>query len=193
LIALASAIVSTTASAGGPAVTSTFLMFNGADAVVTVPSAPSLDFGASGMTIAVWMRPDTLTFAKTEGSLPSQQYVHWLGKGQSGDQAWTFRLYSLTQPGPRQNRISFYVFKPDGGRGCGSYFQDPIVPGEWMQVVGVVDRAAREEPRTGIDPGLDGPQRRRLLRPQRKSERDVGESSLTSAVPDTCDRDIAPR
>jgi Concanavalin A-like lectin/glucanases superfamily len=144
LIALLSAMVSTTAIADGPAIPSTFLTFNGTDAVVAVPSLPTLDFGAGGLTIAVWMRPDTLTFAKTEGSLPSQQYVHWLGKGQSGAQAWTFRMYSLTQPGPRENRISFYVFKPEGGRGCGSYFQDPIVPGAWMQVVGVVDRAARE-------------------------------------------------
>jgi len=137
-------MASTAASADGPAAPSSFLTFNGTSAVVAVPNSPSLDFGSSGMTVAVWMRPDALTFAKTEGSLASQQYVHWLGKGESGGQAWTFRMYSLTQPGPRQNRISFYVFKPDGGRGCGSYFQDPIVPGEWMQVVGVVNRAARE-------------------------------------------------
>jgi hypothetical protein len=107
-----------------------------------VPSSRDLSLSSTGLTIAVWMRPDSLTFSKTEGSLASQQYVHWFGKGQDAQQEWTFRMYSLTQPGPRQNRISFYAFKSDGGRGCGSYFQDPIAPGQWLQVVGVVDQSA---------------------------------------------------
>jgi hypothetical protein len=42
-------------------------------------------------------------------------------------------------PGDRANRISFYVFNPDGGRGCGSYFQDPITVGRWIHIVGVID------------------------------------------------------
>jgi hypothetical protein len=137
-VGLIALLQSSGASASGPNPPTKFLTFNGINAVVEVPSFPALGLGSTGYTVAVWMRPDSLTFQKTEGSLPSQQYVHWLGKGESADQEWTFRMYSLTQPGPRQNRISFYVFKSDGGRGCGSYFQDPIVPGEWMQVVGVV-------------------------------------------------------
>jgi hypothetical protein len=47
--------------------------------------------------------------------------------------------YSLKPPGPRQNRISFYVFNPAGNRGCGSYFQDRLRAGEWIEVVGVAD------------------------------------------------------
>ncbi len=125
-----------------PAAPTTYLTFDGNSAVVEVPSSHNFSIGSAGLTVAVWMRPDSLTFSKTDGSLPSQQYVHWLGKGVSGDEEWTFRMYSLTRPGPRQNRISFYVFKASGGRGCGSYFQDPIKAGEWMQVVGVIDRAA---------------------------------------------------
>jgi hypothetical protein len=106
-----------------------------------VPSSRDLSLSSTGLTIAVWMRPDSLTFSKTEGSLASQQYVHWFGKGQDAQQEFAFRMYSLTQPGPRQNRISFYAFKLDGGRGCGSYFQDPIQPGQWLQVVGVIDHS----------------------------------------------------
>ncbi|MBV8170399.1 MAG: LamG domain-containing protein [Candidatus Eremiobacteraeota bacterium] len=122
----------------------TFLVFNGADSYVEIPSSPAHSLTPAGLTVAVWMRPDSLAFAKTEGSLASQQYVHWLGKGQSGQQEWTFRMYSLTQPGPRQNRISFYAFSPPGGRGCGSYFQDPIQPGRWIHVVGVIDPSVQQ-------------------------------------------------
>lgn len=118
--------------------------YNGTASYTEIQSAPQLSVGANGLTVAVWMRPDVLTFPKTEGSLPSQQYVHWLGKGTDRDQEWTFRMYSQTDPaGPRANRISFYVFNPTGGRGCGSYFQDPITPGQWIHVVGVVDARAQ--------------------------------------------------
>jgi hypothetical protein len=126
------------ASATAPTV---YLTFNGSNAYVEVPSSADFSPSSAGLTIAVWMRPDSLTFSKTEGSLASQQYVHWFGKGENAQQEWTFRMYSLTQPGPRQNRISFYAFKLEGGRGCGSYFQDPIQPGQWLQVVGVVDQS----------------------------------------------------
>ncbi|HZV79287.1 MAG TPA: LamG domain-containing protein [Candidatus Binatus sp.] len=115
------------------------LVFNGTNSYVEIPSSSAQSVSSAGLTIAVWMRPDSLTFPKTEGSLSSQSYVHWLGKGQESQQEWTFRMYSLTNPGPRQNRISFYAFSPQGGLGCGSYFQDPIQVGQWIQVVGVVD------------------------------------------------------
>jgi Concanavalin A-like lectin/glucanases superfamily/Carboxypeptidase regulatory-like domain len=125
-----------------------FLVFNGTTSYATIPSAPQLSVGANGLTIAVWMRPDALTFPKTQGSAANQQYVHWLGKGQTsgagGNQEWAFRMYSQTNPaGPRDNRISFYVFNPSGSYGCGSYFQDSITPGQWIHVVGVVDAVAQ--------------------------------------------------
>lgn len=127
-----------------PGVPRVDLRFTGSDSFVEIPSNIDFSLGAAGLTVAVWMRPDALTFPKTEGSLPTEQYVHWLGKGERGQYEWAFRMYSLsTPPGPRQNRISFYVFQPDGGRGCGSYFQDPVTPGEWVQVVGVADTATR--------------------------------------------------
>lgn len=123
-----------------------FLVYNGTTSYAEIPSFPQLSVGASGLTIAVWMRPDVLTFAKTQGSVANQQYVHWLGKGSTanGDEEWTFRMYSQTNPaGPRANRISFYVFNPTGGLGCGSYFQDAVTPGQWIHVVGVVDANAQ--------------------------------------------------
>ena len=121
-----------------------YLVYDGAKSYVEVPASPDLSVTAAGLTVEAWMRPDSLSFAHTQGSLPTEQYVHWLGKGTKDEEEWTFRMYSLTSPaGPRANRVSFYIFNLRGGRGCGSYFQDPIVPGRWMDVVGVVDASAR--------------------------------------------------
>lgn len=121
-----------------------YLVYDGATSYAEVPASAALSPSATGFTVEAWMRPDALSFAHTEGSLPSEQYVHWLGKGQSAQQEWTFRMYGITNPpGPRQNRVSFYVFNANGGRGCGSYFQDPLVAGQWVQVVGVVDQLAQ--------------------------------------------------
>jgi hypothetical protein len=123
--------------------TQRYLAFDGTASYVEVPSSADLSLSSTGITIEAWMRPDTLMFPRTEGSLATEQYVHWLGKGQSGQQEWTFRIYSDTNPpGPRQNRVSFYVFNTTGGRGCGSYFQDPLTTGNWVQVVGIADQGA---------------------------------------------------
>lgn len=131
------------ASCGGSAVPAVYLRYDGLSDAVEVPSDPGFSVSAQGLTVAAWMRPDALTFPKTEGSDPAEQYVHWLGKGKLSLSAeWTFRMYS--QPGPRANRISFYVFEPGVRRGCGSYFQDPLVAGEWIHVAGVVDASAQQ-------------------------------------------------
>jgi hypothetical protein len=121
-----------------------YLHFNGTSAYAEIPSRPALSLSDSGLTVAAWLRPDTLAFPKHEGSVRDQQYVHWLGKGVPGQQEWSFRIYSLTPAGPRQTRISFYIFSPGGDRGCGSYAQDPIQPGQWIHVVGTVDPATKQ-------------------------------------------------
>lgn len=122
-----------------------YLQFNGTSNYVEVPNSPDFSLGQSGLTVAAWIRPGTLSFPKTEGSLTTEQYIYWLGKGDKGQQEWAFRMYSQTSPpGPRANRISFYVFNRDGGRGCGSYFQDPVSAGQWVHVVGVIDAATQK-------------------------------------------------
>ncbi|MFS8086140.1 MAG: LamG domain-containing protein, partial [Acidobacteriota bacterium] len=124
--------------------TQRYLVYDGTASYAEVPSSPDLSPSSTGITVEAWMRPDTLMFPHTEGSLATEQYVHWLGKGQSSQQEWTFRMYSATNPpGPRQNRVSFYVFNASGGRGCGSYFQDPLAARQWVQVVGVADQGAQ--------------------------------------------------
>jgi len=116
------------------------MWFNGVNSFVEVPESDDFSVTTTGaLSISAWVRPDTLTFAKNEGS----GYVNWLGKGEgvgsSGQQEWYFRMYSQGNTEGRQNRISFYVFNPQGGLGIGSHFQDPVTAGEWIHVVGVID------------------------------------------------------
>ena len=116
----------------------------GRNAYVEIPSR--VDYSASTtseLTIAVWMRPDTINFPHVE---IQSDYIHWLGKGEltgaTGNQEWTFRMYNHSDPldnPPRPNRISFYLFNPQGGLGVGSFVQVPIHKGQWLHLVGVAD------------------------------------------------------
>src|SRR5215471_20818876 len=61
------------------------LQFDGStSSYVEIPSSQDFSVTDSGLTVAVWMRPDTFEFTNTEprGGDPQCQYVHWLGKGE---------------------------------------------------------------------------------------------------------------
>jgi hypothetical protein len=47
-------------------------------------------------------------------------------------------MYQAGNSEGRENRISVYAFNPDGGEGNGSHFQDPVTPGHWIMVAGVI-------------------------------------------------------
>lgn len=123
-----------------------YLRFNGTDAYVEVASIDDYSVITTGaLTVSAWMRPNTLNFPRVE---PKSDYIHWLGKGDAsgldGDQEWTFRMYNHVDhfdTPPRPNRISFYVFNPQGELGVGSYVQVPVIPGQWLHLVAVVDSA----------------------------------------------------
>jgi hypothetical protein len=126
-----------------PATGDVYLQLTGVDSYVEIASIADYSIATTGeLSVAAWIRPDTLNFPRWEGT----GYVHWLGKGtgagDSGQQEWTFRMYNrddTTENPPRPNRISFYVFNPEGGEGVGSYFQDTLQQGSWIFVVGVAD------------------------------------------------------
>jgi hypothetical protein len=118
--------------------TTSYLEFSGDGAYVEIPSAPDLSFGPDGFTVSAWLKPDTLQFPHQEGS----GYVYWMGKGEPSQYEWATRMYSFTnseQP-PRPNRISFYLFNPSGGLGQGSYSQEPIQAGQWIQITAWANR-----------------------------------------------------
>jgi Concanavalin A-like lectin/glucanases superfamily len=123
-----------------------YISFNGSDAYVEIASIDDYSITKTGvLTVSAWLRPDTLNFRNVE---QGSDYIHWLGKGDvsgpNGNQEWTFRMYNhhdqFDSP-PRPNRLSFYVFNPEGGLGVGSYVQSPVMRRQWIHLVGVVDTA----------------------------------------------------
>jgi len=114
---------------------------------VQIPDNANFSESTTGsLTVASWIKPDTLDFKYVEGN----GYVHWLGKGDylgKNHEEWMFRMYNSSNDQNRVNRISFYVFNLTGGEGIGSYFQyptntqEPVRADEWIFVVGVVNGA----------------------------------------------------
>ena len=121
-----------------------YLELNGRDAYVEIPSIADYSISTTGeLTISAWLRPDILNFPSAE---KNSDYIHWLGKGETsgarGNQEWTFRMYNHSDPldsPSRPNRISFYLFNPQGGLGVGSYVQVPIYKRKWIHIVGAAD------------------------------------------------------
>jgi hypothetical protein len=113
-------------------------IFNGISQYVQVPSSRSLSVTDTGcLTIEAWIKPVVLQFPHAEGS----GYVYILGKGTAGKQEYAMRMYSYSnsESPPRPNRISAYMFNLAGGLGSGAYFQDVVIPHDWMMVTFVVD------------------------------------------------------
>jgi hypothetical protein len=104
-----------------------------------------------GLTVEVWMRPDVLVFP----GQTAQTYVHWLGKGDTGDFEWGFRFYSQDSAS-RPNRISAYIWNASGGEGAGAYFQDRLVAGRWIHVVAGFDPGDGSDPNAGVSIYRDG-------------------------------------
>jgi hypothetical protein len=124
--------------------------FNGSSSYIEIPDHDVFSVTTTGaFSISGWVRPDgtsldangDLLFSHTDGS----GYVYWMGKGVTGQHEWAARIYSAdnTEVPNRKNRMSFYLFNPQGGLGAGSYFQDPVVPGVWIHYVAVVDAGAQ--------------------------------------------------
>lgn len=115
-----------------------YLHFDGLQSYIEISDDSDFSLPTRGeLTISAWIRPETLTFPKSE-----KGYVHWLGKGVPGEQEWVFRMYSADNTVGRANRISFYLFNLAGGEGTGSHYQDsthPVQAGVWLHVVGAAD------------------------------------------------------
>ena len=121
---------------GEPAV-----VFDGASEYAEIADDDAYSVTSTGqLTIEAWIRPDVVNFPHTEYSSDGD-IVYPLVKGEnygsSGDQEYVLRMYN--QASSRPNRISGYLFNPDGGLGAGSYVQETITPGEWMHIAVVFD------------------------------------------------------
>jgi len=118
------------------------LQFNGVSQYVEIPSESAFSVPTTGaLTISFWMRPDDINFSTAEVDPTNGNYVNFLGReiyGSPNQVEWLFRMYNNIGSS-RPNRISFYVFNSTGGIGDGSYFQDAITIGQWINVVGVIN------------------------------------------------------
>lgn len=109
-----------------------------------------------GLTVEVWMRPDTLLFPGQVDSA-GEILIHWLGKcvSGSGQCEWGLRFYSQDSP-QRSNRISAYIWNPQGGEGAGAYFQfgvnddEQLVVGNWYHIVAVYEPGDTNTPGAGV-------------------------------------------
>ena len=93
----------------------------------------SIATSGKGLTIEVWMRPDLLEF-KGE---TAENYIHWLGKGEKNHIEWGLRFYPRRSDRP--NRISAYVWNPDGSQGAGAYVEDELTISAWIYLVATFD------------------------------------------------------
>jgi hypothetical protein len=125
-----------------------FSVFLKDKAFVEIPNNKAFSVSDKGLTVEAWLRLPELDFPGQTGA-GDEPYVHWLGKGDKDHFEWGFRLYSKHkkdgQVSGRANRISAYIWNPksgDGGganEGAGAYFQDELVPNQWMHIVATYD------------------------------------------------------
>lgn len=115
------------------------LRFDGRSAYLEIPDRDGFSIAATGaFTISIWMRPDTLNFAKPE----SEGYVHWMGKGVPGQHEWVLRMYGRETDRP--NRMSCYAYNLAGGLGSGSFVQEEVTPSAWVHLVARYDFPAND-------------------------------------------------
>ncbi len=106
------------------------LFFTGDSQYVEIQNATQFSIAPTEeLSISVWMKPSKVDFTDFEGS----GYVHWMGKGESGEHEWVFRMYNKNSDRP--NRISAYAFNLNGGLGSGSYVQKEINLENWIHIV----------------------------------------------------------
>ena len=130
------AIAGAGGSAGSAAASDGAPVFDGTSGYVEIPDDNLFSEPTSGgITVEAWMRPDSTAMPRDESS----GYVHWMGKGVSGQHEWVARMYQDGNSEGRENRISFYSFNLTGGLGAGSYFQDTVTVGGWIHYAGEFD------------------------------------------------------
>lgn len=123
-------------AAGAPTAMLVAPVFDGESGYVEIPDADIFSEPTTGeLSVEAWIRPDSLDMPNRESS----GYVHWMGKGVSGEHEWVSRMYQEGNEEDRANRISFYSFNLSGGLGAGSYFQDDVIVGQWIHYVGTFD------------------------------------------------------
>lgn len=95
------------------------------------------------------MRPGKDLAFDGEGKRPQGPYVHWLGKGDKGQQEWALRFYS-SKSEKRPSWVSAYIFSPAGQKGAGAHFTGPVRARQWLHVVACYDPGDMSKADAGV-------------------------------------------
>jgi hypothetical protein len=94
------------------------------------------------LTFEAWVKRYKPNFDAVENpnSTDSQgHYIHWMGKGETGNQSWASRMYNEDSQ-DRSHRISGYAFNlndPPPDYGLGSFFEDSV--DDWVHYAFTID------------------------------------------------------
>jgi Concanavalin A-like lectin/glucanases superfamily len=116
-------------------------VFNGSSEYLTVPSNTTFSVPTTKyLTWEMWVQPTVLNFSN---SVQPDGYVNVMGKCVShpntGLCEWQARMYDTTTLQGRPNRMSAYIFNPNGGEGAAADWQpvaNLIQAGQWYHIVG---------------------------------------------------------
>ncbi len=122
---------------------------------IEIPDRPEFSPKNNGLTIAFWMKPATFDFAASNmdsKSLSRLSIISKFEKRKFYNAEWDFVLYNRTavDGDPRPKRISFYAYNISDALGVGSYFQDDLIEGEWVHVVGTINSTSTGIYKNGI-------------------------------------------
>jgi hypothetical protein len=73
------------------------------------------------LSVECWFKPSVLNFQYSDNG-----YIHFMGKGTSGQHEWTCRIYNQSNSESRPNRVSGYAFALAGNLGNGSYWEGGV-------------------------------------------------------------------
>lgn len=107
---------------GAPKFTASGMVLDGNDWIELPDHADFSPATTKELTIVIYQTVNDWTKVSH-----NNEYIHWMGKGRSGQYEWTFRIYKDGGGGEapaRKRRTSFYSYNPSGGLGAGSFFQD---------------------------------------------------------------------
>ena len=128
-------------------------VFDGSSAHVEIPhhAVFSQPNSGAGMSVEVWLCSLRNDFS---GEGP-HDCLHWLGKGDPGQQEWTFRHYSPRSRHP--GRISACVFDAKTGKYAEAFIDEPFqAKSSWMHVVATFDAGDATSPHAGVSIYADG-------------------------------------
>src|SRR4029077_7094453 len=137
-------------------------VFDGATQYVKVPSNGTFSVQTTkNLTWEMWIQPEVLDFPNSDPVGYVNVMCKCISHPDTGLCEWQARMYDTDTPGenpPRPNRMSAYIFNPDGREGAAADWQPVphlIQAGQWYYLVGEYTTDPSQTPH-GCDPSYPG-------------------------------------